>query len=112
MSRTAQSPIQPSSCYLQCIRCVCKTQFCYVCRAKWKTCECAYFPERYLAATRDEDAQDFDRALAEAAQIHDNELRDWIERFEANRVREEGDEDTSDNEGENDEQDIEQNVGE
>ncbi|KAI0746964.1 hypothetical protein C8Q80DRAFT_810441 [Daedaleopsis nitida] len=36
--------------------CRCKTQFCYLCRARWKTCQCPQWEERRLVAAAEERA--------------------------------------------------------
>ncbi|THH13685.1 hypothetical protein EW146_g6572 [Bondarzewia mesenterica] len=42
--------------------CLCKTDFCYLCRAKWKTCACIQWDERSLTAAAE---QRVDRLMAE-----------------------------------------------
>lgn len=44
-------------------RCVCKTQFCYVCSKQWKTCECPQWEEDRLLE-RAENIVDNNRAPA------------------------------------------------
>ncbi|THH13680.1 hypothetical protein EW146_g6574 [Bondarzewia mesenterica] len=34
--------------------CVCRTEFCYLCRAKWKTCRCTQWDERRLIAVAEQ----------------------------------------------------------
>ena len=70
--------------------CLCKTEFCYLCRARWKTCACPQWDERrlYAAAEARVDGQrpDVRRAQApRAAAVAPNPVRAPVQ--EERRVR-------------------------
>jgi hypothetical protein len=63
--------------------CLCKTEFCYLCRAIWRTCHCRQWDERRLYAAAEERV---DQQLA-AAWYHPNPPRAEVDRRRATQVR-------------------------